>query len=166
GDAEGPAVGQAELAALVGVVARLAELVLDVLQRQLLVVAFDREDFAEHAFEPELVALFGRDVELKEALVRLGLDVSQRRDGRGSAEAGKVRRFFRLDNTFGGDGHGSCVPPKVGAEATRRREQPRCRGPRWSNQCRSNPVREQPPFRRRWLTKGVPCKSDRSQRPG
>ena len=48
---ERPAVGQAELAALVGVVARLAQVVLDVLERQRLVVALDREDLAEDAFE-------------------------------------------------------------------------------------------------------------------
>ena len=50
-DAERPAVGQAQLPALVGAVARLAELVLDVLERDRLVVALDREDFAQHAFE-------------------------------------------------------------------------------------------------------------------
>src|SRR5207245_356971 len=38
-DAEGPAVGQAELPALIGAVARLAQFVLDVLERQRLVVA-------------------------------------------------------------------------------------------------------------------------------
>src|SRR5207253_1839317 len=68
-DAEGPAVGQAQLPALVGAVARLAELVLEVLQAEGLVVALDREDLAQHAFEADRLALLRRRVELEEALV-------------------------------------------------------------------------------------------------
>ena len=49
-DAERPAVGEAELAALGRVVAGLAQLVLDVLQAELLVVALDREDLLQNAF--------------------------------------------------------------------------------------------------------------------
>src|SRR3954463_6400766 len=51
-DAEGPAVGEAELAALVGAVAGLAQLVLHVVQRDRPVVALDGEDLAQDAFEP------------------------------------------------------------------------------------------------------------------
>ena len=44
-DLERPAVGEAQLPAFVGVVARLAEFVLHVFESDLLVVALDREDF-------------------------------------------------------------------------------------------------------------------------
>ena len=50
-DVERAAVGQAELAALVGVVARLAQVELDVFELEGLVVALDREDLAEDPFE-------------------------------------------------------------------------------------------------------------------
>ena len=50
-DVERAAVGEAELAALVGLVARLAQVELDVFQLQGLVVALDREDFAEDPFQ-------------------------------------------------------------------------------------------------------------------
>src|SRR5205823_5469162 len=69
-DAERPAIGQAQLPALVGVIARLVELVLDVLQAQSLVVTFDGEDFAQDAFQPGELALVGWNVELQESLVR------------------------------------------------------------------------------------------------
>ena len=50
-DVERPAVGQAELAALVGVVARLAQVVVEILELERLVVALDREDLAEDPFQ-------------------------------------------------------------------------------------------------------------------
>ena len=56
-DLERPAVGQPQLAALVGLVARLAQLVADVLQAQRLVVAFDREDLAQHALDALVLPL-------------------------------------------------------------------------------------------------------------
>ena len=76
-DAERAAVGQAELAALVGLVARLAQVVLDVFQLERLVVALDREDFAEDPFQARVGALLGRDVGLEEPLVAAGLDLGQ-----------------------------------------------------------------------------------------
>ena len=63
-DAERPAVGQAELAALVRVVAGFAELVLDVLHAESLVVALNRENLAKHSFQPGGRAFLGRHVEL------------------------------------------------------------------------------------------------------
>src|SRR5205807_1945816 len=57
--AEGPAVGEAELAALVGSVARLAQFVFEVLQRERLVVALNGEYLAEDAFESGGRAGFG-----------------------------------------------------------------------------------------------------------
>ena len=88
----GPAVGEAQLPALVRVVARLAEFVLDVLERDLLVVALDREDLLEDAFEAGAARLVGRHVELEEAVVGPGLDVGQGGDLDGVAEPAEVPR--------------------------------------------------------------------------
>jgi hypothetical protein len=55
-DAEGHAEGEAQRAALVGGVARLGEVVADVLEAEVPVVALDREDLAEQGLE----ALFFR----------------------------------------------------------------------------------------------------------
>ena len=76
-DVERPAVGQAELAALVGLVARLAQVELDVFQLERLVIALDREDFPEDPLQPAVGALLGRDVGLEEPLVAPGLDLGQ-----------------------------------------------------------------------------------------
>ena len=94
-DAEGPAVGEAELAALVGAVARLAQLVAHVLQRERLVVALDGEDLAQDAFQAGRRALFGRRVQLEEAVVGVRLDVGQRRNLDGVAEAAEVADVSR-----------------------------------------------------------------------
>ena len=56
-DVQRPAVGQAELAALVGVVARLAQVVVEVFELERLVVALDREDLAEDPLEARVAAL-------------------------------------------------------------------------------------------------------------
>src|SRR5207237_9708166 len=56
-DLEGPAVGEAQLPALVGAVTRLAQLVLDVVEAKRFVVALDRKDLAQHPFEAVRVAL-------------------------------------------------------------------------------------------------------------
>ncbi len=94
-DAERPAVGQPQLPALIGTVARLAQLVLDVLQAERLVVALDREDFPQDAFQAGGRALFGRHVQLQEAVVGLGLHVGQRRHLDGVAEAAEVADLSR-----------------------------------------------------------------------
>ena len=76
-DVERPAVGQPELPALVGIVPRLAQIVPEVFQLQCLVVALDREDFAEDAFQSGVGSLFGGIVGLEEPLVAAGLDLGQ-----------------------------------------------------------------------------------------
>ena len=76
-DVERAAVGQAELAALVGLVARLAQVELDVFQLERLVVALDREDLPEDPLQPRVGAFLGRDVGLEEPLVAAGLDLGQ-----------------------------------------------------------------------------------------
>ena len=65
-DAERPAVGQPQLAAFVRLVARLAQLVAQVLELERLVVALDREDLAQHAFQAFVLALVGRRLVLQE----------------------------------------------------------------------------------------------------
>ena len=60
-DVQRAAVGQAELAALVGLVAGLAQVELDVFEGQRRVVALDREDLAEDPFEARVGALLGRE---------------------------------------------------------------------------------------------------------
>ena len=65
---ERPAVGQAQLPALVGLVAGLAQLVADVLQPQRLVVAFDGKDFAQHALDPVILPLLPREYRTAERL--------------------------------------------------------------------------------------------------
>ena len=76
-DVERAAEGQAELAALVGIVPGLAQVVAEVFQLQGLVVALDREDLPEDAFEPRVGSLFGEIVGLEESLVAPGLDLGQ-----------------------------------------------------------------------------------------
>ena len=65
-NAERPAVGQTQLAAFIRLVARLAQLVAQIRERQLLVVAFDREDFAQYAFQAFVLALVGRAFRIAE----------------------------------------------------------------------------------------------------
>ena len=81
-DAEGHAVGQAQGAALIGGVARLGQVVADVFQAQVPVVAFDREDLAQQRFEPFVLAL-GR-ARLPSGGIA-GRTRSERRSGWGSA---------------------------------------------------------------------------------
>src|SRR5262249_25921399 len=89
-DAKGPAVGQPELPAFVGAVAGLAQLVLDELQVERLVVALDREDLSEHRLQPDVLTLLRRQVELEEAVVGLGLHLGQVGHLDGVAEATEI----------------------------------------------------------------------------
>src|SRR5207247_743913 len=93
--------------AFVGAVARLAQFVADVIKAERLVVAFDGEDLAQHAFQPVRLALFGRHVELQKTVVRTRLHIGQVRDVEGVAEVAEVTRQRWLDNALGRDGHGS-----------------------------------------------------------
>jgi hypothetical protein len=128
---ERPAVGQAELAALVRLVPRLAQLVLDVLQGDLLVVTLDREDLLEHPLQARRGPLVGRGVELEEPVVRPGLDVRERRDLDGVEVASEVSHGGRFDDALGRDGHGLLLPG-----VTTRRQRPRGRGPRVGGRVR------------------------------
>ena len=76
-DMEWAAEGQAELAAFVGIVPGLAQVIAKVFQLQGLVVTLDRENFPENAFEPRVGTLFGEIVGLEESLIAPGLDLGQ-----------------------------------------------------------------------------------------
>ncbi len=84
-DAERPAIGQSQLATLVRLVPRLAQLVAQVFEPQRLVVAFDRKDFAQHRLDPLIDPLAGGLVVLQEPLVTAGLDLGEIGDLMGSA---------------------------------------------------------------------------------
>ena len=76
-DAERAPVGQPQLAAFVGFVARLAQLVADVFQPQGLVVALDRENLPQHRLDSLILPLLQRNLVLQEPFVAAGLDVGQ-----------------------------------------------------------------------------------------
>ena len=103
-DVQGPAVGQAELAALVGVVARLAEVVVEVLELEGLVVALDREDLAEDPLEARVAPLVGRQVGLEEPLVAAGLDLGEVGYGELVGDPAEVPSLARDDSTHRGRG--------------------------------------------------------------
>ena len=104
-DLEGPAVGQPQLAALVGLVARLAQLVAEIFQPQRLVVAFDGEDLAQHALDPLVLALLPGHFVLEKGLVAAGLDLGQIGDGVRGALAAEATDFLGLDASLGGGSH-------------------------------------------------------------
>ncbi len=76
-DVERAAEGQPELAALVGIVPRLAQVKPEIFQLERLVVALDREDLPEDAFQSRVGSLFGGLVGLEETLVAVRLDLGQ-----------------------------------------------------------------------------------------
>ncbi len=111
---ERAAVGQAEFAALIGGVARLFERVVDVLQGHRLVVTLDREDLVQERFQPlQFIAVLGDLAELKESLVRLGLDLAEVADRHGiaalrvvtdsGADVGRSHRCHRSPRDGGAD---------------------------------------------------------------
>ena len=113
-DAERPTVGQTQLTAFVGVVTRLAEFVLDILQRRFLVVAFDRENLAHHPFEAGRGSAIVTHVELQKAVVRASLDFREVRNLCGIAEATEVPLDGWGDNSYCRDGHRSCSCQQTG----------------------------------------------------
>ena len=99
-DAERTAVGEAQLAAFVGLVAGLAQLVADVFEPQRLVVAFDRENLAKHAFDALIGALLRRDVVLEKGLVTASLNFRKIRNGVRRAQAAEATDFLGAETPF------------------------------------------------------------------
>ena len=97
-DVKRPAVGQAELTAFVGVVTRLAQIVVEILELERLVVTFDREDLAKDPFEPGVAALVDRQVGLEESFVASRLDLRQIRNRKLIGDPAEVA-FLGRDNS-------------------------------------------------------------------
>ena len=93
-DAEGHAEGEAQGAALIGGVARLSQIVADVFQLEILVVAFDGEDLAQEGLQAIVLAFVDLHFLLEEPLIRLDLDVDQVRNGKRVAALAKVADFM------------------------------------------------------------------------
>ncbi len=143
-DMERPAVGQAELTALVGVVARLAQVVVEILELERLVVTLDRENLAEDPFQPGVAALVDRQVGLEEPLVASRLDLRQIRNGKIIGDPAEVA-FLGRDNSPHGSRCGHVIALLIGRRECKRAavvrvpgpllhaEIPRRRQSRWSN---------------------------------
>ena len=134
-DLERPAVGQPQLPALVGLVARFAQFVAEVLQPQRLVVAFDGEDFPQHALDPLVLPLLPGHFVLQKGVVAAGLDFGQVGNGVGGREAAEATDFLGLEPSLGGGGHRNHLPeqngeiPEDGRERTRHSGTPSATGP-------------------------------------
>src|SRR5690606_35388919 len=115
GHAQRRAVAHAALAALALVEHRLAELVADVLQRGVAVVADDREHRLERGVQALVLALAGLDVRLQELAVGVDLDREQERHLEDRAALAEVladalllgERVIRLEL---GSRHGGLMP--------------------------------------------------------
>ncbi len=103
--AEGASVGQAQLTAFVGRVAGFAQLVPVVLERNLLVVAFDREDLAQHALQALVLPLLGRHVILQEGGIADSLDLREIGSQKRLATAAKTTDFLGFKSSFLGGSH-------------------------------------------------------------
>ena len=104
-DLERPAVGQAQLAAFVGLVARLAQLVPQVLQAQGLIVAFDGKDLPQHALDPLVLPLLPGHAVLQECFVAASLNFRQVGNYVRGSEAAKSTRFLGLKPSLSQGGH-------------------------------------------------------------
>jgi len=103
---ERPPVGQAQLPAFIGLVARFAQLVGHIFQAQRLVVAFDGKDLAQHAFDAVVrIALLRRHFELQEPFVAAGLDFRQIGNRQMGAQASEATSLRGDDSALGGGSH-------------------------------------------------------------
>ena len=90
-------------------------------QLEVLVVALDGEDLAQHAFQPARRPLFGRDVELKEAIVGSRLHVGEGWNLDRVTKATEVAGLIRGNRAFCRDGHNSCSSQRWKREMRKRR---------------------------------------------
>ncbi len=119
-DVERAAVRQAELAAFVGVVPRLAEVVMEVFELEGLVVALDRENLGEDALEPGLAPLVGGQVGLEEPRVAAGLDLSEVRHRKLVGDPAEIPFLTRDDSPdVGRGGHGVALLKEMNVQAGR-----------------------------------------------
>ncbi len=103
--AERATVGEAQLTTFVRFVARLAKLVVQVLEPQGFVVAFDREDFAQDALDALVFALVVRCFELQKRVVAARLDVGKTRDVPLVFARAETTDFFRAETSVCRSGH-------------------------------------------------------------
>jgi hypothetical protein len=106
-DAERTTVGQPQLPALGCGIARLAQLVPDVLEPVLPVVAFDGENFAENLFETLVGAAVGPFIQLQESRVRLGLNLGEIRELEIALNMSERPDLLELERTLRGNRHAS-----------------------------------------------------------
>ena len=113
-DPERAPVSQPQLAAFVGGIARLAELVLDVIEPVLPVVALDREDFAQNAFEPIVLAALRRRIALKEPRKRHGLNLGEIFEIEILLNGAEVPDGFGFQNALSWNRHRCSLSSKTG----------------------------------------------------
>ena len=92
---------QSKLPALLAGVAGFAELVVQVLQRAVTVVTADRKDFAQHALQTMVLALFRINVFLQKSRIRNGLQRRQVWQLKGCKAGSKVANAGGLEATLG-----------------------------------------------------------------
>ena len=98
---ERPSVGEPQLPALVRAVAGLAEFVPQVLDLDRAVIALDREDLPEHAFDAVVLALVRWYVVLQECVVESRLDFGEVRDVVRHTTAAEMSYFAGLETADG-----------------------------------------------------------------
>ena len=99
-NAERHAVGQAKGPAFIGGVARLGEIVADVFQPKVPVVAFDGEDFAKEGFQAVVFPVLGVGVLLQEFFVGFNLNVDQIWNRQRVTTLAEIARFVRSHQVF------------------------------------------------------------------
>ena len=104
-DLERPPVGEPQLPTFIRLVAGLAQLVPDILQAERLVVAFDREDFPQHALDSLVFSLRPGSLVLQKRLITASLDFRQVRDQIRGSEAAKATSFLGLEPSLSHGGH-------------------------------------------------------------
>ena len=92
---------QTQLAALQRRVARLAQLVLDVLQPISMIVTLDRKHFSQNGFQPRILAFTGIIVQLQKADIGVDLDLGEIRNLELRLQRPKRPHFGRCDDTGG-----------------------------------------------------------------
>ena len=100
-DAEGASVGEPQLPTLIRAVAGLAELVPQVLDLDRAVIALDREDLTEHAFDAVVLPLVRRHVVLQKRIVESRLDFGEVRNVVRGTTAAEMSNFAGLETADG-----------------------------------------------------------------